>query len=95
MVCPVPAGSYNTCDYTYNPMQKKLTITVDDKVYAGLHRVIGSRRISRFIEGLVRPHVLGKSLDAAYKEMAAHEAREAEALEWSEATLGDVADETR
>ena len=76
-------------------MQKKLTITLDERVYAGLHSVVGRRRISRFIESLVRPHVIGKDLEAAYKQMARAEAREAEALEWAEATLGDVADETR
>jgi len=76
-------------------MQKKLTITLDERVYAGLHSVVGGRRISRFIESLVRPHVIGKDLEAAYKQMARAEAREAEALEWAEATLGDVADETR
>ncbi len=36
-------------------MQKKLTITIDERVYAGLHTVVGRRRISRFIESLVRP----------------------------------------
>ena len=51
-------------------MQKKLTITVDERVYAGLHTVIGRRRISRFIESLVRPHVIGKDLEVAYKQMA-------------------------
>lgn len=76
-------------------MQKKLTVTIDERVYAGLHRVVGRRRISRFVESLVRPHVIGKDLDAAYRQMAQEEAREAEALEWSEATVGDVADETR
>lgn len=76
-------------------MQKKLTITVDERVYAGLHTVIGRRRISRFIESLVRPHVIGKDLEVAYKQMAQEEAREAEALEWAEAAVGDVADETR
>jgi predicted CopG family antitoxin len=76
-------------------MQKKLTITIDERVYAGLHTVVGRRRISRFIESLVRPHVIGKDLEVAYKQMAQEEAREAEALEWTEATAGDVADETR
>ncbi len=76
-------------------MQKKLTITVDEKVYEGLHAVIGRRRISQFVESLVRPHVIGKELDAAYAEMAQDENREKEALEWSEATLGDSTDETR
>ena len=76
-------------------MQKKLTITVDEKVYAGLHTVVGRRRISRFIEDLVRPHVVCQDLDAAYQQMAQDEEREAEALEWAEATVGDVSDEPR
>jgi predicted CopG family antitoxin len=76
-------------------MQKKLTITVDENVYSGLHRVIGRRRISKFIESLVRPHVVREDLDAAYLEMAQDETREAEALEWAEATVTDVADEAR
>lgn len=76
-------------------MQKKLTITLDERVYEGLHTVIGRRRISQFIESLVRPHVLGKDLEIAYQQMAQEEDREAEALEWAEATVGDVADETR
>ena len=76
-------------------MQKKLTITLDERVYQGLHAVVGRRRISRFIETLVRPHVIGKDLDNAYRQMAQDEARETEALEWAEATSGDVADEAR
>lgn len=76
-------------------MQKKLTITIDERVYEGLHAVIGRGRISRFIEDLVRPYVLYQGLEAAYREMAQDEAREAEALEWAEATVGDVSDEAR
>jgi hypothetical protein len=76
-------------------MQKKLTITVDEEVYHGLHAVIGRRRISQFIESLVRPHVIAPDLMRAYQEMAADEAREAEALEWAEATAQDVSDEAR
>ncbi len=76
-------------------MRKKLTITIDEQVYEGLHEVIGRQRISRFIEDLVRPHVMSADLEAAYKDMAKDEAREAEALEWAEATIGDVADEAR
>ena len=34
-------------------------------------------------------------LEAAYREMASDEARESEALEWSEGLIGDVADEQR
>ena len=71
-------------------MQKKLTVTIDEEVYKGLREVIGPRKISRFIEDLVRPHVTKKDIYAAYKEMAADEVRESEALEWAEATFGDI-----
>jgi predicted CopG family antitoxin len=76
-------------------MQKKLTITLDEEVYQGLYRVIGRRRISHFIESVIRPHVVDSELLQGYQEMAADEAREAEALEWAEATVGDVSDEPR
>ncbi len=76
-------------------MQKKLTITLEERVYKGLHAVVGRRRISRFIESLVRPHVISKDLEAGYRRMAEDEAREAEALAWAEGTVGDVADEAR
>jgi predicted CopG family antitoxin len=76
-------------------MQKKLTITVDERVYEELHSVVGRRKISQFIESLVRPHVVKSSLEAAYCEMALDEVREREALEWTDSTMGDVADETR
>jgi hypothetical protein len=76
-------------------MQKKLTIMIDEKVYEGLRAVVGRRRISRFVEDTVRPHVLPKRLDDAYREMAEEEKREAEALEWAEGVVGDVSDEPR
>ena len=74
-------------------MQKKLTVTIDEEVYNGLRKVVGPRKISRFIEDLVRPHVIKKNMYAAYEEMAADQVREAEALEWSENTFGDVNNE--
>ncbi len=73
-------------------MRKKLTITIDRRIYDGLYRVAGSRRISRFIESLVRSHLGEGNLDTAYRQMAHEKAREAEAIEWADATLGDVAD---
>ena len=63
-------------------MRRKLTITIDESVYEGLYRVVGRGRISRFIEQLVRPHVLDEELEAAYEQMAQDEEREAELLEW-------------
>jgi hypothetical protein len=38
---------------------------------------------------------MSQDLELAYREMAREESREAEALEWSEGTVGDIADETR
>jgi predicted CopG family antitoxin len=76
-------------------MQKKLTLTIDKEVYEGLRTVIGPRKISRFIEELVRPHVLKKDMFSAYKEMAADQIRESEALDWAEGTIGDFGDEER
>ena len=76
-------------------MSKKLTITVDDEVYAGLHSVVGRRRISRFLNDLARPHVLQGDLAEGYRAMAADEEREREATEWVENLTGDIADEPR
>ena len=76
-------------------MHKRMTITLDEAVYEGLHRTIGKRRISQFIEDLVRPHVLDTSLDDGYRAMAADQEREAEAREWSNALVKDISDEAR
>lgn len=69
-------------------MQKKLTITIDEAVYDGLYRVIGPRKISQYIEDLLRPHVV--DLDQSYADMSKDEARECEASEWIENLLDDV-----
>jgi len=74
---------------------KKLTITVSDDTYAKLYHRVGRRRISRFLEELARERLEETDLEAAYREMAADEAREAEAAEWTEALVGDAADEAR
>ena len=75
-------------------MQKKLTITVDEEVYAGLYKTIGARKISKFIEELVRPHVVRPNLESAYAQMANDKNREEEAMGWAETTFKDIAHET-
>ncbi|MCZ8086933.1 hypothetical protein [Brevundimonas sp.] len=70
---------------------KKLTLTVDDDVYEGLHSRVGAGRISRFVNDLVRPLVSEEALLQGYREMAADEAREQEADEWCEGLIADVA----
>ena len=76
-------------------MTRKLTISIDDRVYDGLHAVIGRGHIGRFLEDLARPFVVPENLSAAYAEMKADTAREAEADEWSEALVGDGLDAPR
>ena len=76
-------------------MQKRLTITIDEEVYDGLYRVAGRRKISKFIESLVRPYVLDCDLGEGYRQMASDAEREAEATEWIESTAAEVIDESR
>ena len=75
-------------------MQRKLTITVDEEVYEGLNKTIGPRKISRFIQELVRPHVVRPNLESLYADMAKDKKREKEAVEWAEATFRDITHET-
>jgi hypothetical protein len=71
-------------------MHRRITITVSEEVYAGLHSKIGKRNISRFMDQLARPHVVEQDIEAAYRQMAADRDREREALEWAESTTGDA-----
>jgi hypothetical protein len=68
--------------------RRKLTITVEDSVYRGLHKVVGRGNISRFLNDSARPHVVRDGLEEGYRAMAADERHEAEAAEWSEGLVG-------
>jgi hypothetical protein len=65
-------------------MTRKLTIMLDDRVYDGLHTIVGRDNIAKFLEDLARPFVVIDGLAAAYIELSADESREAEADEWCE-----------
>jgi predicted CopG family antitoxin len=72
-------------------MQRKLTITIADEVYRGLHQKVGRGGISQFIEDLVRPHVATESaLEAAYREASMDTSAERAAWEWIEADVDDA-----
>jgi len=74
-------------------VQRKLTITIADDVYRGLHHHVGRGEISRFIENLVRPHVLtDDDLEAEYREAALDGQAEKEAREWIEANADEALD---
>ena len=76
-------------------MQKKLTITIDEEVYAGLYQVVGRGKISRFIESVVRPYVIYGDIQSGYHAMANDSQREAEAIEWIEGTTEEIVDAER
>ena len=76
-------------------MRKKLTLTVDEQVYEGLYRVAGRRKISSFIETIVRPYLVHHDLDAGYRGMAEDAQREVEASEWVEGMSEAIVDEAR
>lgn len=72
-------------------MQRKLTITLSDDVYRGLHRQIGRGEISRFIERLVRPLVVTTDdLEAAYRTAAQDDQLEGEATAWLDAYVDEA-----
>jgi hypothetical protein len=74
-------------------VRKKLTITVDEEVYDGLHQVVGRRHISRFLNDFAKPHVVDEALEEGNRAMAADEEHEREAMAWIEGVVADVADD--
>jgi predicted CopG family antitoxin len=87
--------TFETISSTEVLMRKKLTITLDERVYDGLHKTMGRGNISQFIEALVRRQILDADVEAGYREMAHDEVRETESHQWVEATLGDAYDAAR
>ena len=67
-------------------MQKRLTITIDEEVYKGLYKVVGRGGISRFIEDLVRPHVV--------EEEVSEEFSDSEVFEWVDALISEPEETT-
>jgi predicted CopG family antitoxin len=74
-------------------MNKELTIIIDEKIYEGLYRIVNKDGVSQFIENLLRPYVMKENLEVAYQQMAMDKEHESNALEWSEAMIGDIDDE--
>ena len=66
-------------------MRNNLMVTIRQEIYKALRRIAGCRRMSVVAEPPPWP-----DLEAAYREMAADEAREAEAREWAEALVADI-----
>lgn len=61
--------------------KRKVTLMLDERVYAGLRSQVGERGIGEYLSKLARPYVITDDLEAGYKAMAkdksyAHEVRE-------------------
>ena len=63
-------------------MQKKLTLSIDAEIYEALHKMAGKRKIGRFIENLVRPHISSLEVPAVGARRAQSE-KVAKPLPWS------------
>ena len=69
---------------------KKLTILIDADVHRALIKKVGRGNIGRFLVSAAKPHLTDDTrVRAGYVEMAADQAREKEALEWSEGLIAD------
>jgi predicted CopG family antitoxin len=68
---------------------KKLTISIDDDVYAGLYATIGRGNISSFLNNVARAHVIEDEIKSGYEAMAADKERENDALTWAENSVWD------
>jgi hypothetical protein len=66
-------------------LRNNLMDTIRREIFKALRRLYRRRRMSVVAEPPPWP-----DLEAAYREMAADEAREAEAEEWVEALVGDI-----
>src|SRR5260363_146195 len=51
-------------------MHRRMTITLDEGGYEGVYRTVGKRRMSEFIEDVLRPQVGDTSLDDGYRGRA-------------------------
>ena len=69
---------------------KKLTILVEADMHRALIKKVGRGNIGRFLIEAAKPHLTDDShVRAGYAAMAADQAREKEALEWSEGLIAD------
>ncbi len=77
-------------DYVESPTMRKLTISIGDNVYDGLHARFGRGKIGRFLEGLARPYVIDDELGRSYARMAGDPDHEGEAAKWTDEMTHDL-----
>ena len=70
---------------------KKITILVDERVYAGIRKKAGRGNVGKFISKIVKPYVLEEDeINNAYMKMSNDCDREKNAQEWSEFLMRDM-----
>ena len=71
-------------------MRRKLTISIDDKLYKTLYRNVGAGRIAKFIADSVRPRLnMRDTVLESYKQMAKDKDYMRDAMEWIEGNIDD------
>lgn len=73
-------------------MNRKIVFVVVEPVLKVIHRLINRLPIIQRAERLMRHRISDWSLESEYRDMARDKEREAEALEWAEAMIGDIVD---
>ena len=71
-------------------MYGKISNFLAENISKTLYPVMNRLSISRPIERLMRNRISVWRLESAYRDMACDEERENEALDWAEATIGDI-----
>ncbi len=74
-------------------MQRKITLSIEEKIYRKLRFLIPKRKMSKFVEEALKEKIerlkLEEPIEKGFKMMGKDKEREKEALEWSEAGISE------
>ena len=74
-------------------MQRKITLSIEEKIYRKLRFLIPKRKMSKFVEEALKEKIerlkLEEPIEEGFKMMGKDKEREKEALEWSEAGISE------
>ncbi len=74
-------------------MQRKITLSIEEKIYRKLRFLIPKRKMSKFVEEALKEKIerlkLEEPIEKGFKMMGKDKEREKEALEWSEAGMSE------
>lgn len=74
-------------------MQRKITLSIEEKIYRKLRFLIPKRKMSKFVEEALKEKIerlkLEEPIEEGFKMMGKDKEREKESLEWSEAGISE------